>query len=114
MLGRAWPGPVVLGCALAVAGVALLGEPSPGRTLLVAVFLLLGPGLAIVGLLEIEDTWALLALAFAASAALDTAVALVLVYVTAWEPGAGLAVLIAVSVAGALLQAVRASERSAG
>jgi len=100
---------VLLGCALAVGGTALLAEPSPGRTLLVAVFLLLGPGLAVVGLLGIKDPWELLALAFGLSVALDTAVALVLVYVTGWDPGAGLAVLVAIGIAGALAQAVRAS-----
>jgi len=106
---RTWPGPVVLGLALAVAVAALLGEHSTGRTLLVAAFLLLGPGLALVGLLEVEDPWALLALAFGLSVALDTTVALVLIYITGWDPGAGLAVLVVVSVLGSLAQTVRAS-----
>lgn len=108
-LARAWPGPIVLGCALAVAVAVPLGEPSAGRTMLVAAFFLLGPGLALVGLLEIEDPWTLLALAFGLSVALDTAVALVLVYITGWEPSVGLAVLLALSMAGALAQTVRAS-----
>jgi len=108
-LANAWPGPVLLGVALAVAVTALLDEPSTGRTLLVSVFLLLGPGLAVVGLLELEDPWALLALAFGLSVALDTAVALVLVYITGWSPGAGLAVLVVGSAGGALAQTFRAS-----
>ncbi len=109
---RAWPGPTVLGCALAVAVAALLGEASAGRTLLVAAFFLLGPGLALMGLLEIEDPWTLLALAFGLSVALDTAVALVLVYITEWEPSAGVAVLVAMSVTGAVAQIVRASREA--
>lgn len=108
-VAKVWPGPLVLGCAVAVAVAALLGEPSAGRTLLVAAFFLLAPGLAIVGLLEIEDPWALLALAFGLSIALDTAVAGVLVYVTGWAPSVGLAVLVAISVAGGLAQIVRVS-----
>lgn len=105
----AWPGPTALALAVAVAVAPLLGGQSPGRTLLVAVFLLLGPGLALVGLLEVEEPWTLLTLAFGASVALDTAVALVLIYITGWEPGAGLAVLVVVSIAGALAQIARAS-----
>ena len=99
-----------LGCSLALGAATLIGEPSPGRTLLVAVFLLLGPGLALAGLLRPEDPWQLLALAFGLSVVLDTVVALVLVYVTGWDPGAGLAVLIAISVAGSLAQLARADE----
>lgn len=109
-LARAWPAPTALGLALAVAVAALLGEASTGRTLVVAIFLLLGPGLALVCLLEIDDPWALLALAFGASVALDTAVALMLVYVTGWNPDAGLAILLVVSVAGALAHMVRVAQ----
>lgn len=108
-IARVWPGPTALGFAVAVAVAALLGDASTGRTLIVAAFLLLGPGLALVGLLEIEDPWALLALAFGASVALDTAVALMLFYVTGWSPGAGLAIVVAVTVAAALAQTLRAA-----
>ena len=109
---RAWPGPAVLGFALAVGVSALLGEASTGRTLVVTVFMLLGPGLALVGLLEVEDPWALLALAFGASVAIDTALALLLLYVTGWNPGVGLAMLVAMSVAGALAQTARAARKA--
>lgn len=103
-LATALPASALLACALTVDGLVLFAGPSPGRTLLVAVFLLLGPGLGIVGLFGIEDPWQLLTLAFGLSVALDTAVALVLVYVAGWYPGAGIAVLLAIGIAGALAQ----------
>jgi uncharacterized membrane protein len=103
-LATALPASALLAVSLAVDALALFAGPSAGRTLLVAVFLLLGPGLALVGLLGIEDPWQLLTLAFGLSVALDTAVALMLIYVVGWYPGAGLAVLLAISIAGALAQ----------
>ncbi|MDX6705300.1 MAG: hypothetical protein QOD83_518 [Solirubrobacteraceae bacterium] len=98
------PASALLGWALVVDGLVLFTGPSAVRTLLVAVFLLLGPGLGIVGLFGVEDPWALLTLAFGLSVALDTFVALTLVYVVGWYPGAGLGVLLAISIAGALAQ----------
>jgi hypothetical protein len=103
-LATALPASALLGVSLAVDAMALFAGPSAGRTLLVAVFLLLGPGLGLVGLLGIEDPWQLLALAFGLSVALDTAVALLLIYAVGWYPGTGLAVLLAISIAGALAQ----------
>jgi len=103
-LVTAVPAAALLLCAIIVDAMAQFGGPSPLRTLFVAVFLLLGPGLGIVGLLGVEDPWELLALAFGLSIALDTAVALMLVYVVGWYPGAGLGILLAISIAGALAQ----------
>jgi uncharacterized membrane protein len=113
-LARGWPAPVALGLAVAVAVAALIGDASTGRTLVVAVFVLLGPGLALVALLEIEDPWTILALAFGASVALDTAVALLLFYVTGWSADAGLAILVAVSAGAALAHAARAGREKVG
>jgi hypothetical protein len=98
------PAAVLLCWALTVDALAQFAGPSDVRTLLVAVFLLLGPGLGVVGLIGLEDAWQLLTLAFGLSLALDTAVALMLVYVIGWYPGAGLGVLLAISIAGALAQ----------
>ena len=98
------PASALLVWALAVDGLVLFSGPSAGRTLLVAVFLLLGPGLGIVGLFGIVDPWELLTLSFGLSLALDTIVALMLVYIVGWYPGAALGVLLAISIAGALAQ----------
>jgi uncharacterized membrane protein len=102
--GSVAPATGLLAWALAVDGLALWAGPSSMRTFLVAVFILLGPGLGLVGLLGIEDPWQLLTLAFGVSLALDTAVALLLVYVVGWYPGAGLGILLAIAIAGALAQ----------
>jgi uncharacterized membrane protein len=103
-LAAGLPASVLLAWALVVDALVLFAGPSPARTLLVAVFLLLGPGLGVVGLFGIEDPWELLTLAFGLSVALDTLVALLLVYVVGWYPGAGLGVLLAIAIAGALAQ----------
>ena len=112
-LATALPASALLVVALAVDAMALFAGPSDVRTLLVAVFLLLGPGLGLVGLLGIEDPWQLLTLAFGVSVALDTAVALLLIYVVGWYPGMGLAVLLAISIAGALAQLWMSARRTA-
>lgn len=103
-LATGLPASALLAWALAVDGLVMFAGPSGARTLLVAVFLLLGPGLGVVGLFGIEDPWQLLTLAFGLSVALDTGVALLLVYVVGWYPGAGLGVLLAIGIAGALAQ----------
>lgn len=110
---RAWPFVIVASCD-AVALATLLEAGEPVRALLAFWFFLISPGMAVVGLLGIEDRLAELVLAVAVSLALDTGVALVMVLAKVWSPDAGLAVLIAISVTGATLQGTlgRRSRRS--
>jgi hypothetical protein len=104
---------IVLAAALAAAvAVALSDGPSPLRTGAVLTFLALGPGLALVPLIGLDDAWSELTLALAVSLALDTTVAGALVYAGIWSPAIALAVLIAVSLVGAGIQVARAGRRA--
>jgi hypothetical protein len=67
-------------------------------------FFLVCPGLAVVGLLDIRDWLAEAVTAIAVSVALGTGVATVMVMAKIWSPGAGLAVLIGISLLGAAVQ----------
>jgi hypothetical protein len=102
-LGRPWPVLIVAGC-VAVALVNWLGAPQPVRTIFVFWFFLTCPGMAVVGLIGIRDRVAEVVLAIALSLALDTGVALVMGLAEVWSPDAGLAVLIGISLVGAVLQ----------
>ena len=71
---RPWPWLIVLS-TLALGSVAAAGESSALRTALAIWFLLLCPGLALVGLMRLDDAWMEVTLAVALSVVLDTAVA---------------------------------------
>jgi hypothetical protein len=105
---------IVLAASLAAAAAfALSGGPSPLRTAAVLTFLALGPGLALVPLIGLNEAWSELTLALAVSLALDTTVAGALVYAGIWSPAIALAVLIAVSLVGTSIQLVRAGRQAA-
>jgi hypothetical protein len=97
-----WPLLVIaLALAADLAVVADLGLP--WRGIVVFAFLLLGPGMPFVQLLGIGGLGGELTLAIALSLAIDTIVAGVMVVARAWSAGIAFSILIAVAVAGALL-----------
>ena len=100
---RAWPS-VVAGSAVLALGLVLLGAWMPARAAAVAWFALVIPGGALVPLLGLRDRVAELTLAIALSLALDLIVACGMLYAGVWNPTAGVVVLVAVSLAGAVLQ----------
>jgi hypothetical protein len=92
---------VAIGLALA-AGAATLGAPAPLRPAVVLVFLAIGPGLALVGLLGVDDGLEELLLVVGASLVLDLLVAEALVVTGVWSVGACIPVLMAIAVGGAV------------
>jgi hypothetical protein len=102
--GRAASAVLILtACALAaVAEYGGLG--SPLRPFLTFAFLLVCPGLALVGCLRLEGLLAPALLVVAASVVVDGGVAEALVLTRAWSPGLALAILIGISAAGAAFQ----------
>jgi hypothetical protein len=102
---RSWS-PIVILASSALAmleGVAASGTSTP-RTLVVVWFFVMCPGLGIVGLLRLRDPWLELALVPAVSLAVDVIVGAVLSYAGLWSLAAGVVILVAISVAGALGQ----------
>jgi hypothetical protein len=98
-----WPSIIVLSTA-AVWALAAAGDSFPLRSLVVVWFLLVCPGMALVGLLPLGDGWRSLALALPLSAAIDIIVAGSMLYAGAWSPAWALLALSALSLAGAALQ----------
>jgi hypothetical protein len=76
------------------------------RAPVVLSFLLIGPGLAIVRLLGIPAATAQLSLGIALSMALDVLVPAALLYAGAWSPSSALAILVALTIAAALVEVV--------
>jgi hypothetical protein len=103
--------PIVAAAALAAAAVAFVGAPTPLRAPVALVFLALGPGMAFVPLLGLRDPVAELTVGVGVSFALDLAVAAPMRYAGAWSPGAILAVLCGLALAGAALQRRKAGGR---
>ena len=101
---RLWPSAVALSIAAAVAAGGL---PTPARAAVVFVFLLVCPGMAFVPLLGVRRWETALALVVATSLVLDTLVAEGMLLAKLWNPAAGLAILGALSLAGAAAQVVR-------
>jgi hypothetical protein len=99
----AWPAILVLsaGAAGLVVGA---GVPPALGTPFVLWFILVCPGMALVRLLRLGDPVAELGIGIALSVALATLVSGALLYAGAWSPRATLAILAAVTVAGALAQ----------
>jgi hypothetical protein len=102
------PAVVILSVVLLVVVVAA-GAGAPVQPLVAGWFLLVCPGLALAPLIRLGDLWDELALAVGVSVALDIVVATGLMYAGAWSPPLIVAVLGAVSLAGAALQ-LRAQE----
>ena len=98
-----WPA-IIIGSAVAVSAVVLGDLSSPIRPVLVLWFLLVCPGLAFVRLLRIKDLGNELTLAIALSLAIDSILAMVMIYAKLWSPKGGLSVLISLCVIGVMLQ----------
>jgi uncharacterized membrane protein len=98
-----WP-TLILISALAVGLLTMTSIASPLRPMLALWFLLVCPGMAFVRLLHLRDSLAEWTLAVALSFALDALVVEIMLYSGLWSPKWGLAVLIGLSMAGAILQ----------
>jgi hypothetical protein len=100
------PGVLAL-AAVAAVSLALLDVGSPVRALVVAGFVLLAPGLAILDVVDLASGWFGIALACALSIALGTLVATVQLFTGTWSPDLALVVLALVTVAANVASAVR-------
>jgi hypothetical protein len=98
---------VVAVAAVAAPVAALTGAPAAVRVPVVLVFLLLGPGMAFVPLLDLGDPVAELTVAVGVSLAVDLAVALAMLYAGAWSPPTTLVVLAALALSGAAAQLLK-------
>lgn len=95
------------GCIAAVT----TGWVSPVRVVLALGFLLLCPGLALAEVLEIRDLAQRLAIAIAASLALDTLLSLLLIYVGAFSLAVTVSILAALTLTALCTALVRALSR---
>lgn len=91
--------------ALAAGAVTLLAAPAPLRPAVVLLFLAIGPGLALVGLLGLDDPLEELLLVIGASLVLDLLVAEALVLAGAWSAEVCIQLLTAVAIGGAIAHA---------
>jgi uncharacterized membrane protein len=94
------------------AAVSALGWHSPVRVVLALAFLLFCPGLALGELLDVREPVQRLALATAASLALETLVGVALLYAGAYSAELAFAIVLALSgaiLAAAVVRAVRTS-----
>lgn len=111
-LRRPWLRPVVVFSSGLLALVAVLGSSAPAvRVPAVLAFLLVGPGLALVGLLEVDDAWREIALVLGVSLALDVVVVGGLAYAGQRSAGVALAALLTIAAAGALAQVLQDRRR---
>jgi len=93
---------VAIGLAVAAGAVTIWEAPAPWRPAVVLVFLAIGPGLALVGLLGLDDPLEEVMLVIGASLVLDLLVAEALVLTSAWSAEACMQLLMAVAVGGAI------------
>jgi hypothetical protein len=94
---------VAVALALAAGAVTLSTASAPLRPAVVLVFLAVGPGLALVGLLGLDDPLEELLLVVGASLVLDLLAAEALVLAGAWSAEGCIALLMAVAIAGAIV-----------
>ena len=107
-----WLRPGLATLLSASAAAAYAGVTVPGaRVVALLLFLLLCPGLGLVGLLDIEDPWREAALVVGVSLAVDLLVVTALAYYAAGTAGDALAVLIGTAVLGAAAQVARSAVR---
>jgi len=99
--------------AVAATVLVFLDVDSPLRVALVAIFLLVCPGLALVRLLRLDDPLLELTLAVAFSLALAGLVAVALLYADLWSPGAGLVILVVITLVGTLLESTLSDDQPA-
>ena len=102
-LRRFWPG-IILVTSILTGLAVFSGYLQPLRVTLVFAFMLVCPGMAYIRLLRLRDPLVELVLAVALSLALDTLVAMVLLYVGPWSPANGLLGLISISLIGLLFK----------
>lgn len=102
---------VIIGTLLA-ATVGLHATSGGGRRLagvragVTLAFMLVGPGLALIGLLHLDDLMLEISLALALSLALETLLAMSMLLLKHWVPSTGLSILEVEAAAGALAQVV--------
>jgi hypothetical protein len=106
-----WRPALVVGLSFAALIVPRVAAAPGVRVVVLLVFLVLGPGLALVGLLDIPDGWRELSLVIGVSLALDVVVVGVLTYAGDSTAGDGLALLVGIAFAGAAVQFVRLRRR---
>jgi hypothetical protein len=93
---------VAIALALAAGAATLWAAPAPLRPAVVLLFLAVGPGLALVGLLGLDDPLEELMLVIGASLVLDLLAAQALVLAGAWSAEACIQLLMAVAIGGAI------------
>jgi len=108
-----WP-TIILLSAIAVGIVTFSNSTSPARPFIALWFLCICPGMAVVPLLRLREGFIEVTLAIALSFAIDTVVALTMLYTELWLPKWGLAAVICLSIVGAALQMVLAYRRRLG
>jgi uncharacterized membrane protein (GlpM family) len=80
------------------------------RAAVTLAFMAAGPGMALMGLLRLDDLLLELSLALALSLVLETIIAMAMLLLNRWVPAAGLAVLEVLTVIGVLAQANQVSK----
>jgi len=104
--GSAWPAVIIVSAA--VAGLCILGGVAkPVQAIVAFWFLLVCPGMALVGFLDIRDRATQLIVGLACSLALEMALAEIMVYRHLWSMRGAVSILIVLSVAAAVLQLVK-------
>ncbi|HWU06316.1 MAG TPA: hypothetical protein VN520_08010 [Streptomyces sp.] len=106
-----WRPGLVIGLGLVALTVPGMSAPSAVRVIVLLAFLIVGPGLALVGLLDIPDPWRESSLVIGVSLALDVLVIGLLTYAGNRTAGDGIAVLTGVAFVGAAVQFVRLRHR---
>jgi hypothetical protein len=103
--------PAIVAALSLVAVVAAAAAVDPFvRVIALLLFMIFGPGLALVGLLRLTDVWRELSLVIGVSLALDLVVVTALVYGGNRSSGTALSVLIGIAVIGAVGQVVRRAQ----
>lgn len=99
---------VVLVSTVAAVVAAIVGGGSALDMIAIVLFVLVGPGLALVPFLGLDDVWAEVTLSLAISVAIGTLLATTLLFAGLWSPTAIFVALASISVAGAGVQLSRA------
>ena len=102
-LTRPWP-VIIAFSAVAVLVITAADITFPLRPWLAFWFFLVCPGMAFVGLLNLDDRLTELTLAIALSLALDTIIPAIMLYAGAWVPSLSLVALAGLSIIGAIFQ----------
>jgi hypothetical protein len=110
-LRRHWLALAVAAGGLAALAASFAHAPTEIRAPLVLAFALIGPGAAVVPLLRLHDPLGEFSLALGVSLAADVVVASAMLYAHDWAPEAGLAILVAMTLAAAGSQVVFGSRR---